>query len=426
MELNGFNSDDYRYFKVINDVHFGCRLYKKGAIIKFNQDNFKKNLFNTNYDMIISNAFSYISREYIPKFKPYPVNEPFNLIKYINMQEKIRIPQDCNLNITIEKNKFLIIDKWLNEKINNEDLFSPIDILDYGVNNSKQLNKHIFTPFSTEELIPVFNLLRTLQQNHNHSDQQSLCNISKEKFKTQVYKNKGHRKFINLNFKKGEIVSPSNPGIAMLILNQDFINLITNSTEIIGIEKEQIFENEYKDNIPYEPIRYYKFKDGIKLKTNEIRGLYWDMDNTFYRLYPNSDYNINHISIPFINPDEISLDNNGYVKYFSIYYGESYYGDGTEDYLAENEILKIADRLPQDEAIKHYKAKKYAEALYKREKTADEYIKKHKSRYEKVRRKNPNITPIQFMDSEIEKDKKYQATRLAKILKQIEPSSNNK
>ena len=42
MELNGFNSDDYRYFKVINDVHFGCRLYKKGAIIKFNQDNFKK------------------------------------------------------------------------------------------------------------------------------------------------------------------------------------------------------------------------------------------------------------------------------------------------------------------------------------------------------------------------------------------------
>ena len=422
MELNGFNSDDYRYFKIINDVHFGHHIYKKGAIIKFNQDNLKKYLFDKNYHIIISNAFSYFPREFIPEFKPYPVNEPFDLIKYINMQEKIRIPQDCNLNIAIENNRFLVIDKWLNEKINNEDLFDPIDVLDYGIKNGKELNKQIFTPFSPEELITDFNPLRALQQNHNPSNQQSLCNISKEKFKTQVYKNNG-RRFINLNFKKGEIVNLSNPDIAMLVLNQDFINLITNSTEIIGIEKEQIFENEYKDNIPYEPIRYYKFKNGIKLKPNEIRGLYWDMDNTFYRLYPNSDYNVNHISIPYINPDEMSLDNNGYVKYFSIYYGESYYGDGTEDYLAENEILKIANRLPQDEAIKHYEAKKYAEALYKREKSADEYIKKHKSRYEKVRRKNPNITPIQFMDSEIEKDKKYQATQLVKVLNQTKPSS---
>lgn len=419
MELNGFNSDDYRYFKIINDVHFGHHVYKKGAIIKFNQDNLKKYLFDKNYHIIISNAFSYFPREYIPEFKPYPVNEPFDLIKYINMQEQIIFPQDCNLNITIENNKFLVIDKWLNEKINNEDLFNSIDTLDYGVKNSKELNNQIFTPFSSEEIITDFKLLRALQQTHNHNDQQSLCNISKEKFKAQAYRNKGLKKFINLNFKKGEIVNLSKPDIAMLVLNQDFINLIINSTEIIGIEKEIIFKNEYKDNIPYEPIRYYKFKDRIKLKPNEIRSLYWDMDNTFYRLYPNSNYNLYHISIPHINHDEMSLDNNGYVKYFNIYYE-----DGTDDYLAENEILKIADRLSQDEAIKLYEAKKQAEFLYKREKETDKYIQKHKSRYEKVRRKNPNITPIQFMDSEIERDKKYQATRLVKVLKQIKPSSD--
>ena len=205
-----------------------------------------------------------------------------------------------------------------------------------------------------------------------------------------------------LPFKAGEKWNlTENIGLLFLMINQDFVKLTYECDEILGKEKEEIFYEQYKDNVPNTTTRYYKLKDDIKVKTS-------------FELY--NMFDDNNFAICKYNKN--NYDKDGNIRYFYV----NFY-DGNSDIYCENNFLKYAIRLNQDDAIEKDNEDRNAEIQYERELEALEYVKKHISKYKKGT--NRNMTPLEFMESEQRKEREYLGKRLIKTLyKRMEELSN--
>lgn len=84
----------------------------------------------------------------------------------------------------------------------------------------------------------------------------------------------------------------------------------------------------------------------------------------------------------------------------------------------EKEVLKIADRISQEEALERYNDDTKHIDLANNEREALEYISSHKKAYCVAKRKNPSLTCIDFFNIEQGKQRKNCGYRLIKALKQ--------
>ena len=376
MKINGFNINNYRYFYFDGSENwsdFGNLTYgelRKNDIVKLSNDDLAKRLFSSNYyNRIKENIYPHDVIQ-------YPVDKPFNLYEYLCMQEPITFKEDGVLSFIYDCGEFAYINNWMRQKMNSDRpskrLLSKGNITE---ENDRELN------LIHDEEISNINDLPLLDGAEIKQFPQKFKNIFK--FKNPIQ--------FELEYNKGETWSLMNISVFLAVFNQDFIRLLANSTEILDQEKARIFVEEYKDNIPKLTRRYYKVKNGIKVKNiSQVvsETSIEHFNRNFSSLVVRS--NTTNVSTCNLNRDNFYLD--GCVKYFYVNYRDNL-GDG----IAENEISKIAYRVPYQEALeieqKNSIAIKEEEAL----KAAIAYVGKHRKSYEKFCKRNPNATCIDFM-----------------------------
>ena len=85
MKVNGFNSDDYLYFRITSNIPYNVIAFdsfQEGDIVKIPLQFLERYVFNGNYEIITSHSLSH-------EIKSYPAGEPFDLLKYIKMQDPL-------------------------------------------------------------------------------------------------------------------------------------------------------------------------------------------------------------------------------------------------------------------------------------------------------------------------------------------------
>lgn len=396
MELNGFDSDDVRYFYLESScdwsgiTNFSYGELKRNNIFKISKKDLVDRLFNKNWYHLILNAYPYEIIE-------YPTDKPFDIFEYIRMQRPIVFKWDGVFGFSYEKGDYAYFDNWMREKMQSNQKSKRL----FGNRDSgsiKEENERILSLICDEEKI---SFRKPFLIEGKEEEERDLSFVFNDAFKFRVDTD------FEIEYKKDEIWYLTNISLFLTVFNQDFIRLFTNSREILGKEKEQIFMEEYQDNIPSTTRRYYKVKEGVT-----ITNLYQVWGNlSLEKFNLNFESLVVSCNVKMVNTCNLNRENfkiDGSIKYFYVDYM-----DGFSDGIAEKEILKIAIRLPQREALNVHKnnmiaideKRKYDEAL--------RYIQSHKSSYKKFCHRNPSSNPTDF----IEKEKKQLIRRLIKTMK---------
>ena len=106
MECNGFNSDNYRYFRNIHD----------GTITKYSRENLKFFLFSNNFHLRIKESIE----DY--EIKEFDLDRPLDLLEYIDSQPPLVFKHDGYLNLNFEKGDYCLITEWLGKKLASDEI----------------------------------------------------------------------------------------------------------------------------------------------------------------------------------------------------------------------------------------------------------------------------------------------------------------
>ena len=370
MKCNGFDSDNYRYFNLSKSggfsgyTNFSYGELKDNDIIKLSNKDLVNLLFSNNY-------FALKDDIYPCHIKEYPSDEPFDLEKNIRMQDAITFKRDGVALFSFGYGEYAFISNFMKEKMNSNMLSTKL-LVDTTI---KEENERMLSLIKESEKVKL--------GNSSLKEEIVPCNRQGYKFIKDIC--------FELEYHKDEAWSLTEPSLFLALFNQDFIRLLSNSTEIVGKDKEEIFLNEYQDNLDEMPIRYYQVKDDVKV--DSLGELFDSLSfNNFDKDYHSIvlRQNTKMIDICKVNRDNFKED--GSIKYFYVTYDDDF-----SDRIAEREILKIAVRVPYKEALKRYKMDLECIKEKKLFDEAKEFVKKHKASYNKYSRKNKDVTPVDFL-----------------------------
>ncbi len=370
MKCNGFDSDNYRYFNLNKSggfsgyTNFSYGELKDNDIIKLSNKDLVNLLFSNNYFSLKDGIYPY-------HIKEYPSNEPFDLFKYIRMQDAITFKRDGVVRFSFGYGEYAFISDFMKEKMNSNMLSTKL-LVDTTI---KEENERMLSLIKESEKVKL--------GNSSLKEEIVPCNRQGYKFIKDIC--------FELEYHKDESWSLTEPSLFLALFNQDFIRLLSNSTEIVGKDKEEIFLSEYQDNLDEMPIRYYQVKDDVKVDS------LGELFNSFSLNNFDKDYhsivvreNAKMIDICKVNRDNFKED--GSLKYFYVTYDNDF-----SDRIAEREILKIAVRVPYKEALKRYKMDLECIKEKRLFDEAEEFVKNHKASYNKFIRKNKDVTPVDFL-----------------------------
>ena len=320
MVVNGFNSDDYRYFRRLDD----------GEIFKYKNSDLGKILFAARLSTFVPDNY---------KIKEYPKDEIFDVVKFINMQDKIVFDaRKSGACLSFGRDEVVFVSGFLYSKLFIDDVYRTHTFEDdetfkgwneYTLNYCCQvLLEEEKKRLRRSSLGRVFDALKW----------QKCFQMSK------IYSFKEKERFV-VPRQEGDVWDLSNPDVAFLLLNQAFLANVLKSQEIIGEEKLRMFADEYKDNVPNTRRRYYKVKEGISIYSLGELVDFRQRDNSF----PEGFFSIPDENLKFCECNPNNFNEDGTIKYIAISYD-----DTSEDLLLEQNVLKIADRLPLEEALKRY------------------------------------------------------------------------
>lgn len=383
MIINGFNSEDYRYF----------RNKETGEITKFFCDSLEKYLFSDNYNLRL--------REHTKAYtiKPYPKDKAFNLLEFICMQDPIVFQYDDYLSANFDTKDFLLITEWLKNKMASKKITNP-----FWGQTIQETNQEMFQKLYEGERIGYENNLIATKEECEVQTIHNTLNAIQELFQF-----KGPIAGFKIPFFKDEVWHLVNPAVSLLLLNQKFIRDMYASEEILGEEKEVLFYEEYKDNIPNTTIRYYDLKEDVSIAQvheldNEcsLEDFNHGYDSLILRKYG---------KLLFCKENICNYRNNLKVKTIAIQFPDSIY-----DRKIEKEVLKIANRVPLEEAVVNYQ--KDQEALKEKEKQEEieELILKYPRKFHKS-----HLKPEEFFN----KEKTQAKLNLVRVLKDIANKKSN-
>lgn len=317
MIVNGFESANYRYF----------RNKETGKITKYSSEALERVLFSENFKSRL--------REYAYEYeiKPYPTDKEFDLLEYIRMQDPIVFKYDYYLRANFDTDDFFLMTEWLNNKMN-----SPKIINHFLGERVKESNAEMFQKLYEGERIGNINNFITMKEKKEVS-----TNIQ------ELFKFRGPINGFKIPFQKEETWLLTNPAVSFLLLNQEFIREMYASEEILGEEKEMIFYEEYKDNIPNTKVRYYEIKDDVSVvnayelaSENNFEDYHYHYESLILRMYGN---------LLFCKENIENYRKDLTIRYISVEFFDSIY-----DKKLEEELLKIATRIPLEEALKRFQS----------------------------------------------------------------------
>lgn len=370
MKCNGFDSDNYRYFNLNKSggfsgyTNFSYGELKDNDIIKLSNKDLVNLLFSNNYFALKDDIYPY-------HIKEYPSDEPFDLDKYIRMQDAITFKRDGVALFSFGYGEYAYISNFMNEKMNSNILSTKL-LVDTTI---KEENEKVLSLIMESEKVKL--------GNSSLKEEIVPCNRQGYKFIKDIC--------FELEYHKDESWTLTEPSLFLALFNQDFIRLLSNSTEIVGKDKEEIFLSEYQDNLDEMPIRYYQVKDDVKV--DSLGELFDSLSfNDFNKDYHSIVVRQNTKMIDICRENKNNFKEDGSFKYFYVTYH-----DGFSDRIAERELLKIVVRVPYKEALKRYKSDLECIKEKKLFEEAEEFVKRHKASYNKYIRKNKDRTPVDFL-----------------------------
>lgn len=400
MKCNGYDSEDYLYFRLNEEIEVigngGVFDYvNPGNVYRLPKNKLKYYLYSSEFLNKYSDCFE--EYDFI-----YDNQSSFNIMDLIYIQKPFIVKEDSILKLRFHYNGYCLINKWLKNKMESEE--SCIKSI-FTQRSIKEQNDYVFSDVEEREIISL-NTTKILPALINKNN--SLAKfVSMYKFIKDTP--------IHIIVKKGEQLDLTNPSLALAFLDQNFLMFIGHSEEITNEEKEQLFYKEYNNYIPGTRIKYYKVKDNVKIN---------DPRDFLTREFPSSfgtDYRphiLDYSEKRICKRNPLNFNEDGSVKYFYIEYRDSIL-----NIAAEEELAKIATPLSREEAIEKYKEDIIAEEKYRLEQEAQEYVRTHKARYNKGA--NRLLTPIEFMEREQQRERKELGMRLVKTLRKRMTDLNN-
>lgn len=243
MELNGFNSKDYIYLKVMDDIknNKGDIVYKRGQILRFLRDDLECKL----YSRLISQGFS----DNIEEVRKNVITDDDILPS--QLLSKVTFTKDGKAYPCLWPGEIYCFSKWIMDHlmVHEEDveLFEGIYYRD--LKNRERIDKYTKCVGVTEEGYPV---LEVVDRNLD----------------------------LIFTFKKGDEVDYNDPGIKSLFLNPFYLDLINKSHIIKDTLKDKLFLRDFKNTFRAnretyygfsnneEIFHYYKVKDDVFIKDN--------------------------------------------------------------------------------------------------------------------------------------------------------------
>lgn len=258
MELNGFNSDDYIYLEMNNDLHNKHFDLNKGTVLRYKRSEFDV------FSRLMSQGF-YDNLEFVQKEKLKDDD-----VLPTQVYEKIYFKEDGEAYVCLWPKERYCFNEWVRDHLftNSDFKFSL-----FGPPSSKRDLNYAAINQGCKKMLP-------------DKDRLPMIEIGKKNID------------LIFSYKKGEELDFNDPGVASFLMDRDMVALLLNSHAIVGDEKLKYFEEDFKNA--------FHASDGISSD-----------DNCIFRYYKiNDDINVkNQYQLPYIHLNESSFDDKGYLRY---------------------------------------------------------------------------------------------------------------
>ena len=394
MILNDFNSDDYIYFRLVKDFDS----YKEGDIIRFNIDDLRRRVFSDKISLY-SSFFEFISKKRIDKYDIFP----YQLYESAILKKKCLLYKIC-----FDTDDIIILNNSMKKMLFSDTELSPILMMLTGVATVKQNNQQQLRKLMADEMVDTNDqMLKSIEKNSIlpffETDHNTFYDVIK-KYHIERLIHLKESLYLDIDLHQGDILSFSDPAVALLFCNQYYLRLLGNCCILDEKEKKEYFCEEFSNCIhDYESdIRYFVLNDDIKVKSRKDF-----LDSSLFPAnFPNLLFFDGVYSLEWNTFDHFDYDEHGYLRYIWIH----------DNRKVEMEILKIAQRATINEAREHYVHFKNREKL---EEDAFSYYCKYKNIYKKMKKENPTLTYVEFMELNKQKialQKKYMYQKLLMTL----------
>lgn len=398
MKLNGVDSDDYIYLRLIDDIKWDGRDFLKGTIMRFSISYLREVIWKREViQKLFTRKTDKREMKYIEEYCCIELKAKSNVSKQAflpqDLYESITITDDINIFPVIFPEDLIAVNDWLTKKLNS----SKFSLEAWGrdeASNIAEFNRKFFengtlvsSTNNGNALIPlnpkgVFKYLEKtkVQDERTFESRNIICTSAGE--------------VICIPLEKGDVLDLSNPVISLLFINQEWMRLLLQTEVVPEEEKLKLFERDFAGWIPEAGRRYFKLHKDIKLinlsmiEVHRVWPIIESIAPDFYNYLNNYMYSIE---------DGFDCDSEGWLRYIHI----------SDEYFVEQELAKIAEIVSAEEGRLHYEHKMLAAEQNKRREAleweADEYLKKHKARFYKLQKSNPNLTAVEFMQMEQER-----------------------
>lgn len=414
MILHGVNSDDYLYLKLLeksDNYPFEYTHLEGGTILRFRIEHLRnwiwKNSIFQNLD-----CFHFEKKEHPSTTAYLPVA----------LYSRVTVIKDINLQINVDSKDVLLIDEWLWDRLNSKEspTLTPSNQLSFlfGTESSKSpverncyhLEHTRLFHYDGKEV--VGSSIFETDTPRVSLPQSTLLSLPGTSVGKMNEKNKiidcyqfGNDSVIVVPLRRGDIIDFTSPVINLLFLRQDYLRMLLNTEEISDREHLEYFQRDFEGYLPSVDRRYFQFPNDLKIHSlkdftdPKVWGELIKKSSTFQNpfFYYGSDWRFS----------KTCLDEEGYIRYIWC----------KDEPIVEHELSKIATRVSYEDALELYKSeqenRKKEEQESHLQQSAKEYFKRNQARYYKLKKRNPNLTYVDFMmqDSYKQRSKKIQSMK---------------
>lgn len=418
MILNGVNSDEYVYLRLMKDtiIPNGHHVdLPAGTVVRFHIDTLRQNLWK----YVVREKFftqEFDSKTFTKTDDFYYLDVESNLefstteLMPTKQYKHVKAKRNFDIVLPIKYGDLLVMNDWLKSKLSENVPFVSGEFAFMNYRNVAHFNEDFFkngifltSQSSRNKLVPLGIKSEVVQYNFSND-----VNAKNSEGGKVICKDGDA---ICLQFREGEEINFSDPAVSLLFLDQEYVKFLLNAEIISEAEKEEYFIEDFSGWIPDVGRKYYRIHDCIKIKSfndimqeevwEDIRRYAPDFNNIFYNNHCYSQY------------DDFDFDVNGYLRYV-------WTSGGIE---IKHELSKIADPVSREIGEEHYSHEIIMKELLEEEselnRRAEAYFKSHKGRFYKLQRTNPTLNYVDFMIHEENQEKEIKKELVLRLTKAI-------
>ncbi len=378
MQLNGFDSDDYIYLKVLKDTKLPDGFYmsvNKGTILKYRVQDLKELLLRKRVRDNLDITFNENCSKY--SLLPWEV------------YKEVKSKYSCILRVALPAGTKIPFTPWIIKK--------------FFADETMAWNKRTLSKLYDEEISQITPKDNNMLEIFNDKKVNELESLQENSMTLITL---AYTEDFKIPLEKGEILDFNDPGVTLFLSDTTIVNFLASCMLINEEEKLKLFKQEYQNRLP-NGYRYFRLRDDIPIEVSDIE------KPNFYMQKNNFDFDAyTFVTKGWYGYNKYQQENKN-IRYLWV----------NNDKLSEDEILKIADEVSLAQAQELYKQEMIDKQEYELRQKAILYCLENKRKWQKAKQKNPHLTELDFMQQQLltlEYNKKVLYQKLINALKHRE------